>query len=934
MNGGDGSSDSQMQMQGRSRQYQTAMKLKSAVGGNRVWACDRCYRQKVKCDSARPSCTPCKRKNTPCTYGIRDTSAGGAGGRKGRRYDTAGYIRMLEARLREVEDMVSGSGGSKKDGAGGQGSAQGAPMAPSSAQGSGMADRRDLPNGGGYPPMGHAGYGYPPQHGYPGVPAPMVAPGYAPVSLPPPIPPSSSSMHPEYYGHEAYRPPPPPMHMMQGPPPLQVPSYHDRPPLPPPPAHPHQPAYHNSYPPHPYQHQQPLPPPPTSSQHMVGPYDPTRSPNNGEPYDSLPPPPPSLPITHGTHLPPPTPSYLPLSRSSFSRPSPPPPPSLYPPPSLHTTYPPQTLSTSRSYSPPPNARSESRRDSYRSDQRSTRKPLDIITSIHKKDLALASPPLSPTTASLFSLSTLTPLAQLFFTLKYSTFFLLPIHPPTFLNSIQQQPPFLLYSMAAAVVDNVWEEVESLRVYCREKGIRRGEEGERLMDMYLTKARTLVADEVEKPTLEGAVALGCLGTAASLLGEAALAHSFASMSVRMATDLRLNIDPDIEEVHGSLTWLQKEARRRAWWTACVLDALDSAPTMPSSPTILASDLPRFDRIPFVHDRDNTTVKAPAPEHLWQSVTSIDGLPNVAAFAPGSDLDLAEFTGGLARVVGEQRRWRGKMGLSDETPAKSQSQSENDLSVSRRTSSSSVASNKSPSPTPPPRPFTLTTLPTHLAQLETHLHSLVQTLPPWARNVDNYTSFSHNTVVRDPPPWQLLVSHIVYHGVLVGLYLPAGVDVGGGLGTPQDIVKVVGDRIAATATSTAGPGSPPNTPPTRPPPLTIHPTALHHSHRISHLLRLALNADANLKHFSAWVLQFVFYSCVVLSVAVRSSAKAKVSGESKEEDGSTSGGVEMMTEEEREGCDRDLDTHLRFFDVFRGSVVGRRVRAVVEEVVGRM
>ncbi|KAJ3053518.1 hypothetical protein HK097_004112 [Rhizophlyctis rosea] len=899
-----GDPNSQHNMQGRSRQYQTAMKLKSAVGGNRVWACDRCYRQKVKCDSARPSCTPCKRKNTPCTYGVRDTSAGGAGGRKGRRYDTAGYIRMLEARLREVEDMVSGSGG--KNGSQGNGN-QGGP-----SQGSPMQGPPQVMNGG-FQPMGYGNHYQPPPH-----PAPLP---YGASTLPPPLPPASSSMHSEYYGHETYRPPPPPLHMLHQPPPLPLPNHHDRPPLFPQ----LQQSFSPNYPPQPYQYQPPLAAhtSQSSSSSMMGPFSgaPRSPPRSDSSYDPLPPPPAPM-LT--THLPPPIPSYPQHNRRSFSRSSPPPPMSYSSSSTLTATYPPPRPLDSHTPRHESRARSEERQERQER-SRSKPHPASIVTALNPEpNSPRSSPPASPTTASLFSLATLTPLVHLFFTYKYSTFFLLPIHPPTFMDNLTQQSPFLLYTLAAAVVSTTgcWKEVEVLRNWCRDKGIKRGEEEERLVDVYMSKARAMIQDEIEKPTVEGAIGLGCLGTAASFMGQAKLAHSFASMSVRMATELRLNIDPDVEEVHGNLTWLQKEARRRAWWTACVLDALDTNSNVPTSPTIHTSDHPRSDRIPFVNDKQNT-VKAPAPEHLWQSVTCPDGLPNIGAFVPGSDLDLAEFTGRLAKVIGEYRRWRGRNAGKEEVEDPEAEQQ----AVSRRTSASS--GNNSRSPTPPPKSFTLTSLPPHLAQLEQHLHSIVAALPPWARCVDNYTTFADSTIVKDPPPWQLLVDHIVYHGVVVGLYLPAGIDVTTGASS-ADLLKSIGERLTP-------PSSPPGTPGSggsQRPVLTLHPIALHHSHRIAHLLRLALSADRELRYFSAWVLQFVFYSCVVLSVAVRSSAKARVGVEGGDGGAGNAGGVESMSQEEKDSCERDLDVHLRFFDVFRGSVVGRRVRAVVEEVVGRV
>ncbi|KAI9099789.1 hypothetical protein DFS34DRAFT_505565 [Phlyctochytrium arcticum] len=90
-----------------SRQYQTAQRLRHTIGTNKVWACDRCYRLKIKCDSARPSCAACIKHDlgASCMYGGSERTSSNTG-RRGRRYDTAGYVRMLEARVREVEGLL------------------------------------------------------------------------------------------------------------------------------------------------------------------------------------------------------------------------------------------------------------------------------------------------------------------------------------------------------------------------------------------------------------------------------------------------------------------------------------------------------------------------------------------------------------------------------------------------------------------------------------------------------------------------------------------------------------------------------------------------------------------------------------------------------------------------------------------------------------
>ncbi|KAJ3280189.1 hypothetical protein HK104_000847 [Borealophlyctis nickersoniae] len=409
-------------------------------------------------------------------------------------------------------------------------------------------------------------------------------------------------------------------------------------------------------------------------------------------------------------------------------------------------------------------------------------------------------------------------------------------------------------------------------YARERGLTM----DRVAEVYQNRARGMVAELLDRPSLDVAVGLGCLGTSCTAMGEAALAHSFASMSVRMATDLRLNIDPDVEEVHGPLTWLEKEARRRAWWTACVLDAVDSDPDDSSAPTIPDQDLPRLDRVPFV-DRSRS-VKAPAPEALWQSVTTLDGLPTMSAFVPGEDLDLADLTGRLFRILSQIRRLGAKRKAA----------------AAAAMSGSASSLNKGGSPPPyVESPEEAAATANRIAELESALHETMAALPAWARNIDQCTTFSGSTVSKNPPPYQLLVQHIVYHALIIALHLPALI---------QSVPR--------------GSGSGDDSPPTTPPPPTFTPATQQtyqkcHTHalRTAHLLTLILNSDPRARHISAWCIQFVFYSAVILMMSLKTSRD------------------ESEVEEARKG----VDVCVRFVRVFGAHEVSRRVVRVLEEMM---
>lgn len=69
--------------------------------------------------------------------------------------------------------------------------------------------------------------------------------------------------------------------------------------------------------------------------------------------------------------------------------------------------------------------------------------------------------------------------------------------------------------------------------------------------------------VEEECLEHVIGLGNLAVYARERGELSTSFQWIGMAMRMATSLEFNVDPDIVAVHGHLTWIQKEARRRVW-----------------------------------------------------------------------------------------------------------------------------------------------------------------------------------------------------------------------------------------------------------------------------------------------------------------------------------------------------------------------------------
>ncbi|KAI9001714.1 hypothetical protein BC832DRAFT_139014 [Gaertneriomyces semiglobifer] len=97
-------------------------RLVQTLDPSKVWACDRCYRLKYKCDSARPACGRCVSAGINCNYGNREvrSSSGQPSGHDGDRQSSsgpsrrqrakkhaAGYLKMLETKVRQVEQTFA-----------------------------------------------------------------------------------------------------------------------------------------------------------------------------------------------------------------------------------------------------------------------------------------------------------------------------------------------------------------------------------------------------------------------------------------------------------------------------------------------------------------------------------------------------------------------------------------------------------------------------------------------------------------------------------------------------------------------------------------------------------------------------------------------------------------------------------------------------------
>ncbi|KAJ3292770.1 hypothetical protein HDU76_007133, partial [Blyttiomyces sp. JEL0837] len=122
--------------------------------------------------------------------------------------------------------------------------------------------------------------------------------------------------------------------------------------------------------------------------------------------------------------------------------------------------------------------------------------------------------------------------------------------------------------------------------------------------YYSRARSISSEAVETPSIETLQALIILAFTSAYTGKTSAAWMILGMGCRMALLLKLNIDPDHD---GSLQidpsdWVEKETRRRLWWSCYVLDRIVSVMS---------------NRTPFF-DKSEVSVKHFCNEDLWESL----------------------------------------------------------------------------------------------------------------------------------------------------------------------------------------------------------------------------------------------------------------------------------------------------------------------------
>ncbi|TPX58063.1 hypothetical protein PhCBS80983_g03383 [Powellomyces hirtus] len=363
----------------------------------------------------------------------------------------------------------------------------------------------------------------------------------------------------------------------------------------------------------------------------------------------------------------------------------------------------------------------------------------------------------PTDQTLFSPPVILYLIQTFFRDIVPIWYPNPIHQTSFMSRYPDHSPLLIYVMCAAAARRSDHPVT--RAYVAGRGIPLYQAGE----PYFWMAREEINKLVGQPSYEIVLALVTLGLAVAGMGLVDASVQVMTLAIQSALNLHLDVDPDVEEVHGQLTWLEKESRRRLWWTLCMYDrqpkpGLETIARQDNPPMIDDQSLSSVDQFCFNGVCTSPSTNPPAPEAVWLSVEEPDGIPNCESFAPNTDIDFGNLSGRLAKVYYQIQALHQSLHGSPDPSA---------ISIAMQMSSPN--SPTIPIPTSPAIPTSRAALESE-ALLAVELQAIMGSLPEWGRSVDGYSEFSPSSTSRFPPPWQLLTQHIVIHALMVCLYLP--------------------------------------------------------------------------------------------------------------------------------------------------------------------
>jgi hypothetical protein len=136
-----------------------------------------------------------------------------------------------------------------------------------------------------------------------------------------------------------------------------------------------------------------------------------------------------------------------------------------------------------------------------------------------------------------------------------------VHRETFyrqLRPVNQHPPALLYAMYATISP------KSNLISTHAAGALSGEGDPG--DKYFEASRAMLQDSLHEPQLASVQALVLLTCYAGGVGQTSLSQVLLTIAIRMAQQLRLNHDTELQQHTGGQPrdWYEHETGRRLWW----------------------------------------------------------------------------------------------------------------------------------------------------------------------------------------------------------------------------------------------------------------------------------------------------------------------------------------------------------------------------------
>ncbi|KAJ3039627.1 hypothetical protein HDV00_012085, partial [Rhizophlyctis rosea] len=331
-----------------------------------------------------------------------------------------------------------------------------------------------------------------------------------------------------------------------------------------------------------------------------------------------------------------------------------------------------------------------------------------------------------------------------------------IHKPTFMRNLPNESPLMLNAMYAVAAR-----------YSTHPSIRTNPNAlYNSGDVFYIKARELVDHYMDVPNVSTVNALLVLATYAAGSGRGSAAWMYSGMAIRMAQELKLNVEPEFEEAYATtnrLSWLEREMRRRLWWCCFVLDRYAGAAA---------------DRSMIINEKD-CKVYLPSNEYAWNSVTELNDEPadignNKDSFQIAVVTSTNMFTPGIPAQNGF-----GYFVLLTKIFGKIVEYS-NHFKNPQRNGSGSGTTNGQPTTPNVTTPLGSGTNPNssaanpapdtdyQLSILDASLRDWFASLPDWMRTVGDV--YTNEIGSRNPPSWQIAYLHIFYHTCVILLHRP--------------------------------------------------------------------------------------------------------------------------------------------------------------------